>query len=167
MVMVYMQGWAVSLDNPPGVKLVAFADDVALLATARTGGELANVINLALDRVSAWMRLSGLQIAPNKSEAIMLTRKWCFEEPRISIDGHEIVFKPSVRYLGVELDRRLTFTRHVKKVVSSATSVATAIGRLMPNIGGPGTAENSFWLPWFIAGCFTRHLFGLRRAPGR
>lgn len=83
------------------------------------------------------MRKSGLSIAPHKSEAILLTRSIRIVVPRIAIDGHVITFKRSVRYLGVELDGRLTSANHVQRVVGSAA----AIGRLMPNIGGPGTAK--------------------------
>lgn len=94
---VYYDG-LLGLQLPPSVKLIAFADDVALVATARTGEDLEELLNPALARVSGWMQASGLQLAPRKSEAIMLTRKWAQKHTRDSGGW-------SVRYLGVELDR--------------------------------------------------------------
>ncbi|KAE9540864.1 hypothetical protein AGLY_004109 [Aphis glycines] len=48
-----------------------------------------------------------------------------------------------MRYLGVELDSRLSFTRHIASAPAKATKSAKAIGRLMPNIGGPSQAKRA------------------------
>lgn len=85
------------------------------------------------------MQAAGLQLAPQKSEAIMLTSKWAFRTPEIQVNGHMIPFRRSIRYLGVEFDRRLNFSRHVAKVVGSAS--AMTITRLMPNVGGPNSSK--------------------------
>ena len=53
-------------------------------------------------------------------------------------DGeHEIVSKPSIRYLGVMIDARLNFKDQVEHASSKAAAVAGALSRLMPNVGGP------------------------------
>jgi len=53
------------------------------------------------------------------------------------IGGQGVEVKGSIRYLGLELDQRLTFTPHVNKVSKAATDSARPIGRLMPYISGP------------------------------
>ncbi|XP_060848094.1 uncharacterized protein LOC132927559 [Rhopalosiphum padi] len=48
-----------------------------------------------------------------------------------------------MRYLGVELDTRLSFTKHVHQASLKACQSALAIGRLMPNIGGPSHSKRA------------------------
>lgn len=67
------------------------------------------------------MKDNGLQLAPHKSVAIVLTRKYKYENPLLVLDDHVIPVKPSMRYLGVELDTRLSFTQHVKQSSQRAT----------------------------------------------
>lgn len=83
----------------------------------------------------------GLEVAPLKTQAILLTKKWAYVEPKLYIAGHEISIQKSVKYLGVTLDQRLTFTPHVKRATKSAAEAARAIGRLLPNIGGPSLSK--------------------------
>lgn len=67
----------------------------------------------------------------------MLTGKQVFQRPRIVVNGHEVEIKKSLRYLGIELDTKLKFRAHVRKVTEKATVAATALSRLMPRVGGP------------------------------
>lgn len=61
-------------DTPPGVQLVAFADDGAVIGIALTGPSAAELLNPVLETVSNWMHDNGLEIAPQKSEAVVLTK---------------------------------------------------------------------------------------------
>lgn len=131
------------LEMPPMVQLVAFADDVCVLGIARTGQAATALLNPALDIVSAWIRHNGLHLAPQKSEAVVLTTKNKFTNPELLVDGHAIPVGRSMKYLGVEVDTRLLFTRHVEQASRRATEAALAIGRLMPNIGGPSQAKRA------------------------
>lgn len=60
---------------PKGITLVSFADDVAVIGIARTVEHLEARMNGALGTVADWMDRHGLELAPQKSEALMLTRK--------------------------------------------------------------------------------------------
>lgn len=125
------------MDVPPGVHLVGFADDLAVIGVAKTGGLLEDSVNPTLESIDAWMRGKGLELAHHKSEAVMLTRRWAYTAPNLVIGGHRIVIRPFLRYLGVFIDQRMTFSTHVITVAKKATKSAVALSRLMPNIGGP------------------------------
>jgi len=128
---------------PAGILLVGFADDLAVVAVGGSGPALAELANEALARVSAWMRDRGLQLAPEKTEAVMLTKKRAYTEPEIRVDGHVVRFQPSLRYLGVQIDRRTAFSEHVQIASSRALATSTVLGRLMPNIGGPEESKRT------------------------
>lgn len=49
--------------------------------------------------------------------------------------------KRDIRYLGVQLDTRLSFTAHTSKAAAGAKKAVTDLGRLMSNIGGPSQSK--------------------------
>lgn len=71
----------------------------------------------------------------------MLTRRWVFTPPNLVIGDHQIDFKTSLRYLGVFLDKRLTFAAHIDTVAKKASRSAVALARIMPNTHGPCQAK--------------------------
>jgi len=131
------------LEMPQGVQLVAFVDDVCVLGIARTGQAATTLMNPVLETVSIWMRQNGLTLAPQKSEAVVLTQKHKYTVPELFVNGHAIPVKWSMRYLGEQLDSRLSFTEHIQQASQRATESALAIGRLMPNLGGPSQSKRS------------------------
>lgn len=50
-------------------RLVAYADDVTLLARAKKERDLVDEVNRALVTVDSWMKENGLSLAPEKTEA--------------------------------------------------------------------------------------------------
>lgn len=89
------------------------------------------------------MNSHGLQLGHHKTEAIMLTKKRAFRTPELVVDGSPIEIKRRIKYLGVTLDSHLTFTQHLKTASLKATKTALALGRLMPNKGGPFQCKRS------------------------
>lgn len=131
------------LPLPEGVTVVGFADDIAIVIRAHNADLLEAAGNPALDRVSEWLARNGLRVAPQKSEAVVLTRKWAYQSPVFTMDGQQIQVKPAITYLGVKLDSRLNFTAHVQSKAAAARSTVTALGRLMPNVQGPSSSKRS------------------------
>lgn len=119
-------------------ELVAFADDVAVVSTGHTTWLLETATNEALNRVAEWMTSAGLALSIRKSEAVILTKKRGYRMPEFSIAGTRIEIKESIRYLGVELHRVLGYKAHVETAAAKAQTTASALARLMPNIGGSG-----------------------------
>lgn len=125
-----------------GVKLIAYADDVAIVAhNARL---LEEKVNPTIEAIRTWMDENGLQLAPQKSEAVLLTRKNRYDTPNIFLGGHRITVTKTLRYLGINLDQRLTFTHHTDKITKVATENDRAIARLMPNVKGPSASKRLF-----------------------
>lgn len=124
------------------VKLIAFADDLAVVSWARTMDGLKDQTNAALNVIHKWFSKSGLKLATHKTEAVLLiggrrvTDQVVF---RLGVDN--VVPKDSLRYLGVRLDTRMSFKAHIIKAVNKGDTTAATVSRLMPNLGGPRSGK--------------------------
>ena len=67
----------------------------------------------------------------------LVTNRRSFLYPKIVLWEHEVVWKSSIKYLGVQLDRRFSFGEHLQIVTTKAIQCGANLARLMPNIGGP------------------------------
>ncbi|KAA5634955.1 hypothetical protein F3G63_34325, partial [Pseudomonas aeruginosa] len=61
------------LELGDGAQLIGFADDLALVVSAKKEAELMAITNVALQKISAWMKQKRLHLAPEKTEAIVLS----------------------------------------------------------------------------------------------
>lgn len=114
---------------------------MALVVVNHTTEGIERVTNNALRRINEWITTNGLRLAHEKSEAIMLTRKWAYRQPAIFYGGLPVEVKRAARYLGVLIDSWRTFVPHLRRVSEVAVKAAKAVGRLMPNEGGPSWAK--------------------------
>lgn len=127
-----------NLDLPEEVRLVGYADDLAVLVLARTERELEVKANITLDEISRWMTRNELTLAPEKSEAMIISGRKTYKPIKIQLGGLEIMQKDKLKYLGVILDKKLSFQPHIDHVTAKAEKTVTALSRLVPNLGGPG-----------------------------
>lgn len=125
------------LDWPVGVKAVGFADDLALVARADTSAELKRRMERSLALVDHWVQQRGLELAPQKTEAVMIRGNRKKNEETFRIRDTVIRPQKAIKYLGVWVDDQGTFSRHVRESVKKANERTATLGRLMPRIGGP------------------------------
>lgn len=127
------------LDMPtePGTRLIGFADDLALVTTARDPENLENIMNRTIRDIDRWMTDKGLQIVPSKTKAIILTRKKVPPTLSLLLRGQTIPVEKEARYLGVTLDTRMSFLSHIDKAANNTRGTIAALSKLMPNVGGP------------------------------
>ena len=72
---------------------------------------------------------------------MLVTDRRSFQYPKIALGGHEIEWKKSIKYLEVQLDRRLRFGEHLQIASAKAIQCGATLTRLMPNIDGPREAK--------------------------
>lgn len=132
-----MYDGVLKLNLPPGVAIFGYADDIALTVVARTTTDLMRVFGIAFRLVASWMEGAALQLAPQKTEVLLVTPRKQLETLTLNVGGCQISSKRSIRYLGVQLDTRLSFNAHVDYACNRAADVTQSLSRLMPNIGGP------------------------------
>lgn len=139
--------WNLFYDNlfriqvPKGVRIIVFTDDVAVVEVAHNGALIEELVNPVLADISCWMTTNGLTLAPAKSEGIVLTSKYKYKDPVLTINGHHIPIVKEMRYLGIQLDTRFSFIKHVAAAAAEARKTSSALGRLMPNVGGPSEGK--------------------------
>lgn len=126
-------------DMPLGVKLVAFADDLAVAAIGRNEEDLMRNTNQALARVASWLEENELKLAAEKTEAVLLVGRRRPRAVQFQIMGAKIEPKKVIKYLGIYIDQACTFSDHLAKTAAKAEGTISALSRIMPNIGGPGS----------------------------
>lgn len=126
------------LELPEECKLVGYADDVALVVYHATTNLVEIRANDSLGRINRWLTRNHLQLSANKTEAILVTKRRTCTSPKISVNGYEINFDKSLRYLGVFLDGNLSFSDHIERASNKALGTATRLACIMPNLRGPG-----------------------------
>ena len=80
-------------------------------------------------------------MAPERTEALLVTDRRSFQYPKIVLGEHEIEWKKSIKYLGVQLDRRISFGEYLQIATPKAIQRGADLTWLMTNIGGPREAK--------------------------
>ena len=97
------------VDLPAGTSIIGFADN-ALVVCAADGVRILELrMNGSLCRTKRWLDSRCLKMAPEKTEALLITDRGSFQYPKIVLGEYEIKWKKSIKYLGVQLDRKLSF----------------------------------------------------------
>lgn len=124
-------------DLGEGVKAIGYADDLAVVITADEADTLERVTNEALRRINVWMRGHHLELAPEKTEIVILKGKRRCRNVVFEIQGLQIAAKKAIKYLGIVFDDQFSFGEHIKETVAKAERSTSALARLLPNVGGP------------------------------
>ncbi|GBO23163.1 hypothetical protein AVEN_2881-1 [Araneus ventricosus] len=88
-----------------------YADDTALLAQGRTPSQALTPLQNYLTKLEAWLIRWKIKLNVDKAEAILffMQKNDC---PKINIYDTPVDWKNEVKYLGVILDKNLTFKSH-------------------------------------------------------
>lgn len=103
------------------VMIAQFADDVGSFASSRGPSWIKSRLKKFLDQFSTYCTKWKLKIQPLKTEAVYFTKKrspTLLPSEGIPVQGHLIDWSPAAKYLGVYLDKSLTFEKHINYIVS-------------------------------------------------
>lgn len=134
--------WVLRGATLPGVSVTCYADDTLVTAGGLNHREAARLATAGVAQVVARIRALGLEVALHKSEALV------FHGPRnapppgteITVGGTPIAVGTKLKYLGIVLDSSWKFVEHFKCLAPKLMATAGALGRILPNTGGPGGA---------------------------
>lgn len=138
---------------------IIYADDTALSTTLNTFSHsemtTEESINSELDNISDWFKLNKLSLNPNKTKAMLFYSYQRQVNPvNISIDGTPIEFVESFNYLGIVLDKHLSFQFHINAIslkISKTIGILCKLKNFLP-LCTLLTIYNSLILPYLTYG---------------
>jgi hypothetical protein len=95
-----------------GVLTGTFADDTAILTSSSNPAAASATLQISIDQISNWLKIWRLKANETKSCHVTFTtrRGTC---PEVRVNNKAIPQSDSTKYLGVHLDRRLTWRPHI------------------------------------------------------
>lgn len=145
-----------SITLPRDVEFIAFADDITLFSTAQVPYLLEERLEEALSSTVDWLTDHGLDVAIEKTEAIVLTRRNVRNTMQLRFQGHTINSQSSLSYLGMQLNSRCDFREHAELVTKRAAETCRRLQSLLPNAKGPRQMKRRL-LAWVV---LSRLLYG-------
>lgn len=131
------------------IKAVAYADDLALLFSARDVPQMEGMIASTMEKVRRWFGEAGLEIAPQKTEVVILAGLRSNKIRDFSILGTTCTSAKSLRYLGVTMDCRRSFKLHLENATQRGDKLVGALATLLPNTRGPSLhARRLYYNVW-------------------
>lgn len=121
------------LELPQGVKIVGFADDIVLVVPGKSQLEVEGKASASISIIEQWMGERMLSLAHQKTEVVMVCNRKSVQHAHVNAGDHLIESKRSIKYLGVMIDDRLTFTSHVNYACEKASRAVASLTRMMAN----------------------------------
>lgn len=96
----------------PGVTVATFADDTALLASHENPAAASTMLQNSLNNLSIWLKKWRIKVNENKSAHLTCTLR-SHTCPPVSLNNIQLPQVSEVKYLGMHIDRRLSWKSHV------------------------------------------------------
>lgn len=107
----------------PHSRVDFFADDTLLYASNKSNSTAVRNLQLQFNYLQPWFDQQRITINPKKTSAIYFSIKGISKAPLLSIQGSPINWASSNKYLGIQIDKKLNFSKHVKLQTNKAKAV--------------------------------------------
>ena len=118
----------------------AYADDLALLHSSENWKDLERTLSQDMSTFSAYLQTWRLKLSHTKTAtaAFHLNNREAKRKLKVYNNGRLLPFCPTPTYLGVKLDRSLTFCHHLVALCKKLSSRVTLLRRLVGSGWGAG-----------------------------
>jgi hypothetical protein len=109
----------------PNCSLALFADDTTFYCTSKYANFITSNLQIYATKIHNYMTKWKIGINMDKTQAIFFTKRRKRELPgeTIKIFNTDIPWSKEIKFLGVYLDKSLTFKRHIEYVIQKANNV--------------------------------------------
>ena len=144
--LLYTSDLPITLENT----LIGYADDSTLLAVVRKPTDRASVVaslNRDLERVGKWCTLWGMVINPSKTKALVVSRSRTAVPgfPDLLLGGVVVDLVDDLKILGVTIDKKFSFEKHLRSVAASAASKLGIMRKALRLFNDQSLVARCFW----------------------
>ena len=121
------------VELPENCDIVLYADDIAIIVGAKDGKTMTHRGNLALKRVQEALQELGLELATDKTSALIIhgRRTTIPRDTTFCLNNTKVKPRNEVKYLGITLDADLNFKKHAEKTCAKATRALNALAAVL------------------------------------
>jgi hypothetical protein len=114
-----------------GVYLACFADDTCMYATVQREGFALRKLQRGLNSIEMWCQRWKIKIKADKDRPIYFSHRDRPPEAHLTLNGRNIPFVNHVKYLGVIVDKRITWRLHIEITETKAFSTFITVHSLL------------------------------------
>lgn len=113
---------------PRAVKWLMFADDLLLYISSKDLQSSLHLLEQAILDLTPWLAGVGLSISPGKSHLTIFSKtNESFENCSIEIEDTIVTAQTDLTYLGIILDRKLSWQKHINEISRKAMKTINLI----------------------------------------
>ena len=138
-------------------KIVSYADDTTLFARIGNPSErisVARSLNRDLAKIQSWCELWGMKLNPKKTHSMIVSRSLTPfpPHPSLSLCGTSLEESNNLLLLGVTLDSKLTFEKHIRQMAASISQKVGILRKCYRTLGRSEALNKSFFA--YVLPCF-------------
>jgi hypothetical protein len=112
-----------TVTNDLGFSTFGYADDIVIIVQGKFAHTVREIMQNALNVVVKWAVKEGLNISPHKTATVPFTNRKKIEGlGPLKLHGKDLKMLDSVKYLGLTLDSRLNWNKHLQKIIKEITN---------------------------------------------
>jgi retron-type reverse transcriptase len=119
------------IPKPDETKIALYADDTAILTRSESPELISEQLRRAVESLEAWFRRWRIDVNPDKSSAILFTRRRHRPDGEIVMFDRPIPWKTEARYLGITFDNHLRFNAQLEHAKIRAQMVLGQLNSLV------------------------------------
>ena len=110
-------------------------DDNTIYVGSKDLIELLEILWKECETATNWFKTNNMIVNRNKLQSIIISSKKDLSKSVLKINGIELTMGSSVKLLGIEIDNKLNFGKHISNICKIASNQLNAIGRLQTFLG--------------------------------
>ena len=121
--------------------------------------ELLEILRKECETAINWFKTNKMIVNPDKFQSMIISSKKDLSKSVLNINGVELTMEPSVKLLGIEIDNKLNFEKHISNICKKASNQLNGICRLQTFMGHKEKEVmiNTFAHSNFNYGCLIWH----------